>query len=256
MERKFLSSAVTAQAGDLGERQIKVIASDPTRDRAGDILVPSGCVTSGYAPIQLDHEATIEKNAGGAKITVTDSRVEALITFLDEGKSDEADGACYRYKAGILKDVSVGFKPIEWEPIKGGGVRYTKWELLELSLVVVACNPAATTIERSNRSGRVDMAQLRRRAKAAELAIAPAIPKPAPKTKAERKAVVARLVAEDAAREEAGRLEIQRMTPAERRELVAGYLATQGKYEVEKFMERWGQFCSKKPKPHGFVLKM
>lgn len=152
MERKFFSGAVTAQAGDLGERQIKVVASDATKDRAGDILDPKGCkvLTDGaIIPVQLDHDATVKSNVGTAKISVTDSRVEALVTFHEAGKSAEADDACFKYKSGALNSVSVGFNPIASEPLKGGGVLFKEWDLMELSLVVVPCNPSATTIERA-----------------------------------------------------------------------------------------------------------
>jgi Caudovirus prohead serine protease len=150
MERKFISGAVIADS-TLGERQIRVVASDPTVDRAKDVMVPKGCVTDGYAKNNIflaDHDPT--KAIGNAEIIITPQRVEAVVTFAPKGISTLADERCALYKAGVLKAVSVGFQPIEWEPIKDtGGLRYTKWELLELSGVAVPCNPNAITIERS-----------------------------------------------------------------------------------------------------------
>lgn len=146
---KFISGAVVADSS-LGERQIRVIASDATVDRVGDVMVPKGCVLDDYLKndvVLADHDGT--KPIGNAAIDISDTRVEAVITFAPKGISAIADERCGLYKAGVLKAVSVGFHPIEWEPIKDGGFRYIKWALMELSCVAVPCNPNAITIERS-----------------------------------------------------------------------------------------------------------
>jgi HK97 family phage prohead protease len=149
LQRKFVAGAVIADPS-LGERQIRVVASDPTIDRVKDIMVPKGCVLDGYVKNNIflaDHDPT--KPIGNAAVTVTADRVEALITFAPKDISPLADERCALYKAGVLTAVSIGFEPLEWEPIKAGGVRYTKWALLELSSVAVPANPNAVTIERS-----------------------------------------------------------------------------------------------------------
>ena len=56
-------------------------------------------------------------------------------------------------KGGVLNAVSIGFSPIESEPIKGGGWRYTKWELLEISVVAVPANPNALVVQRAHKAG-------------------------------------------------------------------------------------------------------
>jgi hypothetical protein len=60
-------------------------------------------------------------------------------------------------KAGILGAVSVGFRPLKSEPIRGGDERFTLFELLELSVVTVPCDSDALVIARSmqNKTGRV-----------------------------------------------------------------------------------------------------
>ena len=150
LQRKFVSGAVVADS-TLGERQIRVVASDPTVDRVKDIMVPAGCVLDGYAKnniVLADHDPKCP--IGNAEIVITPERVEALITFAPKGISAKADEYCGLYKSGVLKAVSVGFQPIEYEPInKSDGVRYVKWALMELSCVAVPANPNAITIERS-----------------------------------------------------------------------------------------------------------
>jgi HK97 family phage prohead protease len=138
-----------AQDSTLNDRQIRVVASDPTPDRVGDIMVPEGCVLDGYKanPIVLaNHDA--DKPIGSGRVMIKSDRVEALITFAPPKISKIADEFCALTKAGILNAVSVGFEPIEAEPLQGGGVRYKVWELLELSVVSVPANPLAVVVER------------------------------------------------------------------------------------------------------------
>ena len=153
MSRIKRFTTTIAKFAGLGPRQIRVIASTPTPDRAGDVMVPKGCDAKGYAanPIILaDHDPG--SPIGRASVTVTNSAVTALIDFAPEGVSAKADEYCGLAKAGILNAVSIGFQPIEYEPMKGGGLRYTKWELMEISLVAVPCNPEALVVQRSHRA--------------------------------------------------------------------------------------------------------
>jgi HK97 family phage prohead protease len=157
MQRKFLASAVVADA-TLSDRQIRVVANSGKSDRVGDVLVASGCVLDNYRknPIVLSGHDRM-KPVGTAKVYVAGERLEAVITFAPAGTSKEADEICALSKGGILGAVSVGFRPIEWTPARGGGQKFTSWELLELSVVSVPCDADALIIARSMRSksGRV-----------------------------------------------------------------------------------------------------
>ena len=147
--RKLFAGAIVKDS-TLNDREIRVVASDPTPDRVGDVMLPSGCQLEAYRsnPIVLaNHEP--DKPIGTAEPSIKNNRVEALITFAPPGLSKTADEFCGLAKAGILKAVSVGFEPIDSEPIKGGGVRYKAWSLLELSIVSVPANPNALIIQRS-----------------------------------------------------------------------------------------------------------
>lgn len=146
MLRKFVRVENDAA---LGARQIRIVASDATKDLAGDIMEPGGCDLENYRnnPIILaQHDPNWP--IGKSLVTVT-GRVEALIDFPPTGISAKADEYCGLAKAGIINAASVGFEGIEMEPIKGGGIRYKKWRLLEISLVSVPCNPSALVIARS-----------------------------------------------------------------------------------------------------------
>ena len=143
-------AAWVVKDASLGARQVRIVISDATTDRVGDIMVPEGCDWADYRsnPIVLaQHDP--DSPIGTASLKMRHSRIEALIDFAPAGISKKADEYCGLAKAGIINAASVGFDPVEKEPLRGGGWRYTKWKLLEISLVSVPANPAATTIERS-----------------------------------------------------------------------------------------------------------
>lgn len=146
--RKFVGIEATSQG--LSERQIRVIASDPTVDHVKDVMVPEGCDTVDYQknPIILAQHNR-EFPIGRAVVEIKNGRVEALINFAPAGVSAKADEYCGLAKAGIINAASVGFEPLEFEPIKDGGYRYTKWKLMEISLVSVPANPNAVVIGRA-----------------------------------------------------------------------------------------------------------
>lgn len=142
--------ARVSKDASLGERQIRMVVSDATPDRVGDVMVPAGCDWTDFRgnPIVLAQHNP-DHPVGTAQIKIRGGRIEALIDFAPESISAKADEYCGLYKAGVMTAASVGFDPIESEPIGSGGRRYTKWTLLEISLVSVAANPSATVIERS-----------------------------------------------------------------------------------------------------------
>jgi HK97 family phage prohead protease len=152
--RKILGGAILKD-GSLNDREIRVIASDATVDRAGDVVEPSGCRLAAFAknPIVLANHNP-EHPIGTAQANFQNNRVEALITFAPRGLSKLADEWCGLAKAKILNAISIGFNPIEYEPIGRGGTRFTEWELLELSIVSVPANPNAVVIARDATAGR------------------------------------------------------------------------------------------------------
>ena len=74
----------------------------------------------------------------------------AKLNLAARGTSARIDELIGLVEQGILRAVSVGFRPQESQPIDkerpGGGRRYLKQELLECSLVAVPANPAAIAI--------------------------------------------------------------------------------------------------------------
>jgi HK97 family phage prohead protease len=148
--RRAVAGHVTKFLSTVGERQIRVIASDATPDRMGDVLEANGCQLADFRqnPVMLAQHDSNKPIGRWPSIEVKNGRLEALGEFAPEGVSDLADEYCRLAKSGIIRAVSVGFIPIEYEPRRGGGYLFKRWDLLELSLVSVPANPNALVIER------------------------------------------------------------------------------------------------------------
>jgi HK97 family phage prohead protease len=118
------------------------------------------CSTDGIAlenyrknPIVLwGHDADTPV-AKAVEIGIAGGKLQATVEFPAEGKDAEADWVYGKIKAGIVNATSVGFQPLEVEPIDikepWGGFRFTKSELLEFSFVSVPANQDCLIVGRS-----------------------------------------------------------------------------------------------------------
>ena len=149
--RRTTSPVTTKFLGGVGERQVRVVASDATPDRMGDVLDPNGCDLRNYYknPIVLAQHDSNQPIGRCSDIAVRGGQVVATIEFPPAGTSDRSDEYLALLKAGILGAVSVGFLPVAYKPRQAGGFLFTEWEMLELSVVSVPANPSALVTERS-----------------------------------------------------------------------------------------------------------
>lgn len=133
---------------DEEQRVITGIASTPTVDRMGDIVEPMGAVFKTPMPLLLYHSGS--KPVG----TVTFAKptkdgipfVATLPKVIEAGTvKDRVDEAWHSVKYKLIGAVSIGFQALEdgVELLKNGGLRFTKWEWLELSLVAIPAQPEA-----------------------------------------------------------------------------------------------------------------
>lgn len=139
---------IKSTAEDL--REISGIASTPTPDRYADIVDPLGVKFATPLPLLVAHDHT--KSVGSVVLgaaSKTGIAFKAVIARIEQPGPLKTlcDDAWSAVKAGLLRSVSIGFRPLESTPIQGGGVRFTKWEWLELSLVAVPANPDAEITE-------------------------------------------------------------------------------------------------------------
>jgi HK97 family phage prohead protease len=149
--RRAVTGSVTKFLSTVGERQIRVIASDATPDRMGNILEPTGCQLDEFRrnPIILAQHNPEQPIGVWPQIEIRNGRLKALGEFAPEGVSELTDEYCALAKAGVINAVSVGFISLAREPLREGGWRFMQLELIELSLVSVPANPNALIVERS-----------------------------------------------------------------------------------------------------------
>lgn len=117
------------------------IASSNTVDRVGDVVEPDGAVLALPVPFLLGHDhahplgqVTTARKLGNS--------IEIIAT-LYKGVSPRIDEAIRLIQLGLYPGLSIGFRGIKSEPMGGarGGIRFTEWELLEVSAVTVPANP-------------------------------------------------------------------------------------------------------------------
>jgi len=147
--KQTCSFALGRAPSDKGDGRLTISTSHA--DREGDVLVPEGALLENYRrnPIVLfahDHYSIPVGKTVAIRV-VAGVGLEADFVFL---KDDEmAARISNAYEQGVLNAASVGFRPVEWEPLGKSGRRYTKWELLEWSIVEVPANPHATRLLKS-----------------------------------------------------------------------------------------------------------
>lgn len=138
-------------ADDTGPaRRFTGIASTITPDRSADIVEPKGFRAAFPLPLLWQHDKS--KPIGWVKSALaSDGNIEVLCELAQIAESgplkDRLDEAWQSIKAGLVKGLSIGFKPIDAEPIKGSfGIRFKAWEWLELSAVTIAANAEANIL--------------------------------------------------------------------------------------------------------------
>lgn len=138
---------VVADEGD----GLEFVLSDATVDRYGDVIEADGWDLKWFKknPIALFGHAAGFPIGKWADIRVEGGKLLARLVFAAQGTSARIDELRSLVEQGILRAVSVGFRPLEATEMKGGGYRYTKQELLETSLVSVPANPAALAVAKS-----------------------------------------------------------------------------------------------------------
>jgi len=123
-------------------------ATTPTPDRVRDVVEPMGMTQRGPVNLFLYHKH--DKPVGHVEFgrpTKTGVPFEASIPDVKEEGTvrDRVNEAWHSVKYRLLQAVSIGFNPLDdaVEMLQTGGLRYLKWEMLELSLVGVPANPDA-----------------------------------------------------------------------------------------------------------------
>lgn len=147
MEKQVAYSLLEVKALNEEKREITGVATTPEPDRVGDIVEPLGVKFKNPLPLLWQHDH--EKPVGTVKFekpTKDGIRfVATLPVIAEEGKLKEmVDLAWQAVKAKLVRGVSIGFRPLEYSYLDGGGIRFTESEIYELSLVSVPANASAS----------------------------------------------------------------------------------------------------------------
>jgi HK97 family phage major capsid protein/HK97 family phage prohead protease len=142
-------------------REIDGIATTPTPDRQGDIVEPHGAEFKLPIPLLWQHDSRQPiGEVVSAKVTPEGIFVKARIAKIeDPGKlKDRVDEAWQSVKSGLVRGLSIGFKSLEDESIRGAGIRFIRWLWLELSAVTIPANAdgSITAIKNADRITRTD----------------------------------------------------------------------------------------------------
>lgn len=150
-----------ARSGDLDEAArtftavVATSAPVPRRDSRGaflEILDAAGLENppDSDAPLLADHRQSARETVGRASAFVVDgSTVRATLRL---GAADDIEPIYQRVKDGTLRNVSAGYRVMEWREGRDDAGQRTKtatrWRILEISLVPVPADPGAI-IQRS-----------------------------------------------------------------------------------------------------------
>ncbi len=140
---RYAHALIQFKSVDAEARIIEGIASTPTADRAGDVMNPEGAKFALPMPLLWQHKA--DQPIGqviAATVTKAGIKVRAQIA---KGVLPFIDDAWKLIQAGLVPGLSIGYRPIDYEPIaKTGGFNIKTWNWFELSAVTVPANAEAT----------------------------------------------------------------------------------------------------------------
>jgi HK97 family phage prohead protease len=149
MEKTYRAySVLTVKAANDDRRIITGVATTPQVDRVGDIVDPLGASFDRDLPLLWQHESSMpvgrvkfdKATKGGINFTAE------LPMISEEGTlRDRVEEAWQSVKYGLVRAVSIGFRAMQdgIEFIESGGLKFTKIEIYELSLVTIPANPQA-----------------------------------------------------------------------------------------------------------------
>lgn len=148
MERAYSAIQVKAHEEDEEMFRVEGIASTPSPDRMRDVVDPLGAKFKTPMPLlwQHDHQKPVG-HVTFAKADKTGIPFKAEIPKIKEAGAlkDRIDEAIQSLKYKLVAAVSIGFRAMDdgYEFMDNGGIKFLKWEWLELSLVTIPANPEA-----------------------------------------------------------------------------------------------------------------
>jgi HK97 family phage prohead protease len=144
MNRAFVALEIKALDDDA--RTLEGWATTPEIDRMGDIVLPKGAEYKLPIPFLLDHDHS-QVVGEVDRVEVSDKGIRFfahIVKIVEEGPArDLVDKAWSYIKNGLRKAVSIGFRPLDFDVLPNGGLKFTSWEWYELSAVGIPAQPGA-----------------------------------------------------------------------------------------------------------------
>lgn len=141
MDRAYSTLEIKSLDEEAGT--ITGIASTPSTDRMDDIVMPEGASYKMPLPLLWQHNHG-DPIGEVVEATVTSKGIE-IVAKVALGVTEEIDRYWKLIKSGLVRGLSIGFRGLETEQIEGSwGVRFKKWEWLELSAVTIPANAEAS----------------------------------------------------------------------------------------------------------------
>lgn len=146
MEVQRAYSLFEVKAVDAARRTFSGWATTPATDRVGDNINPLGATFKN--PLVLLHQHQHDEPIGTVvfeKPTAKGIKFSAEIPVVAEPGpfKDRCDTAWGEITYGVVRGVSIGFKPIKYAFKEDGGIDYQEIEIYELSSVSVPALPEA-----------------------------------------------------------------------------------------------------------------
>lgn len=139
-------SVLDIKTVDETSRTISGIATTPSVDRVGDIIEPEGVKFANPMPFlwQHNHDQPIGTVTFDPP-TKSGVKFQAKLPIIDEPGTlqDRINEAWQSMKAGLVRAVSIGFRPVEYSFMDNGGIRYSQVDVYELSAVTIPANSEA-----------------------------------------------------------------------------------------------------------------
>jgi HK97 family phage prohead protease len=125
-------------------RTLTGTATTPTPDRLEDVVEPTGAQFKLPLALLWQHDSNQPiGHVTHAKVSKAGIDIIAKIVHVAEpGRlKDRLDEAWQSIKSGLVSGLSIGFKALEQERLPATkGIRFTKWQFLELSCVTIPAN--------------------------------------------------------------------------------------------------------------------
>lgn len=137
----------------LGERCVRILASDGSLDSHGTTINPNGWRLENYLknPTILWMHNQRELPIGQAvSVAVTSRGLEIVVQFATAEENPFADYVYRLVKGGYIRSGSVGFYPLKWTIRENEDVvDFLEQELFEFSFTNVGSNPNALVLQKS-----------------------------------------------------------------------------------------------------------